>query len=84
MDGKPSNSDLASAAVWIDSITPEAGALTDALSTALFVMGSKKSLDLIESGILENEFGYKFGAVLIKNDGEIITSSNLDGKFIYQ
>ena len=65
--GRPSESDLASAAVICDN-----GALADALSTALFVLGSEAALGLY------NENVYDFEAVLIKNNGDIILTDALE------
>ena len=64
--GYPAVSDIASSVVICDS-----GALSDALSTALFVMGSERSLDFYKSG------EYDFEAIIIKNDGEIILTDKL-------
>ena len=78
--GYPSRSEVASAAVWVDQPTPEAGALADALSTALIVMGGEASLDLIGSERLSDlagSYGCEVGAVLIFQDGSIFASENL-------
>lgn len=58
--GSPAVSDLASV-----SVIASDGALCDALSTALFVMGSQKSLDFIKN--IEG-----VSLVLVLNDGSII------------
>lgn len=64
--GYPAESDLSSVAVWSDNADE-----ADALSTALFVMGSRGATDFYNSG------KYKFEAVLITNDGTVITTSGI-------
>lgn len=73
--GYPSSSDLACALVVCPSADPLSGALCDALSTALFVMGRDAALSLYESGI------YNFEAVLVMNDGSITVTKGLEGRF---
>lgn len=73
--GYPSSSDLACAVVICPSANPLSGALCDALSTALFVMGKDASLSLYGSGI------YNFEAILITNDGIITVTKGLEGRF---
>lgn len=68
--GTPSDSDLASACVITDD-----GALGDALSTALFVMGSKKAAEFYSDG------PYEFDMILIKNDGEILVTGGVSELF---
>lgn len=63
-DGRPVSGDLLSATVISDN-----GALSDALSTALFVMGSKEACAFAA--------GKDFDYILITDNG-IITSDNLD------
>ncbi|MCI8387457.1 MAG: FAD:protein FMN transferase [Clostridiales bacterium] len=65
--GRPSKSDLASVAVWIDALTPEAGALADALSTAIFICGSERAQSIIDSFP-----EYKIGVLLITTESEQI------------
>ena len=79
--GYPSESDLASAAVYVSSASPEAGAYADALSTALFVLGSERAVELIESELLTELCGCDVGLVLIKSDGSISTHGALEGCF---
>lgn len=69
--GYPSDSDLASAAVWVPGIDERSGALCDALSTALFVMGREAALGFYESGV------YEFEALLIGADGTITATGGL-------
>ena len=73
--GYPAESDLASAAVWVKGGGNGEGALADALSTALFVMGSERSLELYRSQKFE------FEAILIKNDGTVITTDGIGDSF---
>ncbi len=71
IDGKtgyPSQSDLKSVTVICDS-----GLLSDALSTACFIVGYQQALPLLEQ--------YDAQAVFIKNDGKIVTTSGLEGVF---
>lgn len=65
--GRPSESDLASVAVVSND-----GALADALSTALFVMGSEAAIEFYNGG------AYDFEAILIKNNGEILLTEKLE------
>ena len=69
--GYPANSDLASVAVISDN-----GALADALSTALFVMGFEKSFDFYESGV------YDFDAVFCTVDGKVFVTDRLKASFV--
>ncbi len=64
--GSPSASGLSSVAVLCSD-----GALADALSTALLVMGEEKALAFHASGI------YSFEALLITSDGRIVSTSGL-------
>ncbi len=64
--GYPASSDIESSAV----ISTD-GTLTDALSTALFVLGKEKALELYRSGALD------FEAVLVLNDGSICVTDGL-------
>lgn len=68
--GKPAESDLASSCV----ISKDA-ALGDALSTALFVMGSEKAIEFYFDNI------YDFEMILIKNNGEILLSPEIRKTF---
>lgn len=67
--GYPAESGLCSVAVHTTN-----GASADALSTALFVMGVEKSLELYNSGDIE------FEAVFVTDDGRVITTPGLDNK----
>ena len=67
--GYPAASGITSVAVHTTN-----GASADALSTALFVMGVEKSLELYNSGEI------KFEAVFVTTDGRVITTPGLDSK----
>lgn len=67
--GYPADSGLKSVAVHTTN-----GASADALSTALFVMGVERSIELYNSGEIE------FEAVFITDDGRVITTPGLDSK----
>lgn len=69
-NGYPAENGLASVAV----ITSD-GALADALSTALFVMGRERAMAFYESG------AYAFEAVLIGHDGEITVTDGFKDRF---
>ena len=68
--GRPADSGLRSAAVHTAN-----GALSDALSTALFILGAEKSLELYESGSID------FEAVFTTADGEIICTPGIADSF---
>lgn len=69
--GYPADSGLSSVAV----ITSD-GALADALSTALFVMGKDRTMELYRSGL------YDFEAILIAADGTLTQTDGLSEIFI--
>ena len=69
--GRPAESGIVSVAVWCNS-----GAVADALSTALFVMGEEKAMELYRSGSVS------FEAVIITEEGEIVLTDGIaDGDF---
>ncbi|MCQ2456995.1 MAG: FAD:protein FMN transferase [Clostridia bacterium] len=68
--GAPADSGLASAAVWANS-----GSAADALSTALFVMGEEKALELYRSGRI------RFEAILITTDGKVTVTDGIGEDF---
>lgn len=68
--GYPAESDIESTAVISKN-----GAVSDGLSTALFVMGKDKALEFYRKGI------YEFEAVLIMKDGTVVVTSGLSDKF---
>ncbi|MCR5353858.1 MAG: FAD:protein FMN transferase [Clostridiales bacterium] len=69
--GYPSDSGVKSVAV----ISPD-GFISDALSTALFVMGVENSLDFYERKI------YDFEAIFVTNDGKVYATSGIKDDFI--
>ena len=71
--GYPAESGLCSVAVVCSD-----GALADALSTALFVMGKEKALAFYESQI------YKFEAIFIDQSGNVTTTNGLADVFEVQ
>ncbi|MBE6700134.1 MAG: FAD:protein FMN transferase, partial [Ruminococcaceae bacterium] len=68
--GYPAQSGLCSVAVICSD-----GALADALSTALFVMGEEKARAFYESKV------YDFEAVFIDENGNVITTTGLTNVF---
>lgn len=66
----PSDSGLASVAVICED-----GALADALSTALFVMGHARTMEFYRKGI------YDFEAILISSDGTVSVTDGLQNDF---
>ena len=66
--GYPAESGLLSVTVWSSS-----GALSDALSTACFVLGMEDSLPVLEQ--------FDSGAVFIAQDHQIYVTENLEGAF---
>ena len=78
--GYPSDSDLASAGVWVSVSTPEAGAAADALSTACFILGADRSMELYRSDAFREyaeKLGCEFGLMLIKTDGSLVLTDNI-------
>ena len=71
--GYPAESGLCSVAVICSD-----GALADALSTALFVMGKEKALAFYESKM------YDFEAVFIDANGNVSTTAGLENRFELQ
>ncbi len=68
--GAPAKSGLSSVAV-----IAEDGALADALSTALFVMGEEAALAFYKNG------GYAFEAILVTDDGRVIPTAGVEDFF---
>lgn len=68
--GYPAATGLCSVAVVCSD-----GALADALSTALFVLGMERSLDLYRAGVFD------FEAVFLSSDGEVSTTDGLRGRW---
>ena len=67
--GYPAKSDVLSATVVSDS-----GYLSDALSTACFILGSEKGLTLAKM--------YQAQVLFVTTSGEILMSEELEGKFV--
>lgn len=72
MTGYPANTDIESVAVISDDAS-----LSDALSTALFVMGKEKALDFYSEGL------YDFDAVIILTDGNIVVTDGIRDVFTF-
>lgn len=73
--GYPAVSDIACSVVWVKGLSASDGAFCDALSTALFILGSEKASELM-SGDKFSDIGY----LLILNDRTVISSENLTSK----
>ena len=71
--GYPAKTGLASVAV----LTRD-GALADALSTALFVMGEDRAMDFYASGL------YDFEAVFVDENGNVRATTGLNGLFVQE
>ena len=69
--GFPADNGVASVAVISND-----GALADALSTALFVMGKEKALEFYECGT------YRFEAIIVTQDGEVTATRGLTQSFL--
>ena len=54
---------------------PGSGAMCDAFSTALFVLGEEKALDFWRTS------GYDFGLVLVTEDGRVLVTEGLADRF---
>lgn len=72
--GAPADSGLLSVTVVADA-EEGSGAMCDALSTALFVMGEEQALDFWRTG------GLDFQLVLVTEDGRVVTTAGLEGRF---
>ena len=78
--GYPADSGLVSVTIVADSRTEDGalaknGAMCDALSTALFVMGEEKAVSFWRSG------AYDFDAVLVTADGRVVVTEGLSDRF---
>lgn len=71
--GRPCESDISSVSVICNN-----GALADALSTALFVMGSDAAMEYYSDG------PYQFEAVLTLKDGRTLVTGNLESKALFE
>ena len=72
--GCPAESGLTSVTV-ISEGTAGSGAMCDALSTALFVMGEERALDFWRSGV------YDFELVLVTEDGRLLVTDGIADDF---
>ena len=72
--GRPAESGLTSVTVVADG-TVGNGTMCDALSTALFVMGEERALDLWRSGV------YDFDLVLVTEDGRLLVTEGIADRF---
>ena len=79
--GCPAESGLVSVTIVADSLAEDGrtltknGAMCDALSTALFVMGEERAVDFWRSGV------YDFDAVLVTEDGRVVVTDGLADRF---
>ena len=79
--GYPADSGLLSVTVVADAngpsegTAPGNGAMCDAFSTALFVMGEEAALDFWRSG------AYDFDLVLVTEDGRVLVTDGLESRF---
>ena len=78
--GYPADNGLLSVTVVAKANGPDAsgagnGAMCDAFSTALFVMGEEKALDFWRTG------GYDFDLVLVTADGRVVVTAGLADQF---
>jgi thiamine biosynthesis lipoprotein len=69
--GAPSESGLISATI----VSSDNGTMCDALSTAVFVMGEKKALELWRNS------GLKFDMVLVTDKGKVLITKGISGQF---
>ena len=74
--GYPARSGLVSVTVVADCLTEGNGAMCDALSTALFVMGEEKALELWRSGV------YDFDLVLVTEDDRVVVTDGIAEGFV--
>ena len=72
--GYPAENGLVSVTVEADAVEG-AGAMCDALSTALFVMGEEQALEYWRSS------GYEFELVLVTEDGRVLVTEGLADRF---
>jgi thiamine biosynthesis lipoprotein len=75
--GYPADSGLVSVTVVADCETPGNGAMCDALSTALFVMGEEAALEFRRSS------GYAFDLVLVTADDRVVVTDGIAEQFMF-
>ena len=68
--GRPVQNGLRSVTILADS-----GTLADGLSTALFVMGEDRALELWRSGV------YDFDLILVTEDGRLLATAGIADRF---
>jgi thiamine biosynthesis lipoprotein len=73
--GYSADSGLISVTIVAPSTTDGSGAMCDAFSTALFVMGEKKAIEFWRSG------GYSFDMILVTDDGRILVTDGIASNF---
>ncbi|MPM57055.1 FAD:protein FMN transferase [bioreactor metagenome] len=73
--GYSAESGLTSVTIIASSTVDGNGAMCDALSTALFVMGEDKAVDFWRSG------KYDFDMILVTDDGRILVTDGISGNF---
>ena len=74
-DGYPADSGLASVTVVASAADPKHGAMCDAFSTALFVMGEEQAVEFWRGS------GYDFDMILITEDGRLLATAGLESAF---
>ena len=74
-DGYPADSGLASVTVVASAADPAHGAMCDAFSTALFVMGEERAVEFWRDS------GYDFDMILITEDGRLLATAGLESAF---
>lgn len=74
--GYPADSGLVSVTVVADCLAEGNGTMCDALSTALFVLGEEKALELWRSGI------YDFDLVLVTEDDRVVVTDGIAEGFV--
>lgn len=74
-DGYPADSGLASVTVVASAANPKHGAMCDAFSTALFVMGEEQAVEFWRGS------GYDFDMILITEDGRLLATAGLESAF---
>ena len=74
--GYPAHSGLVSVTVVADCLTEGNGAMCDALSTALFILGEEKALEF------RQESGYDFDLVLVTEDDRVVVTGGIAAGFV--
>lgn len=74
--GCPAESGLVSVTVVADCAVEGGGAMCDALSTALFVMGEEAALEFWRNS------GYEFDLVLVTEDGRVVITDGIAAEFL--